>query len=98
MEGKIDKHGRLCIVRGDQLTYQLCPFAGHLQSQVPDDIRENAAPWCGDWCPLFGEPLTSKINIATTGGESEEVYGQTTLDICNNKMFRFDEFTDEREG
>jgi hypothetical protein len=44
MKIQIDKDGLLCIERVGQMKAQQCPG-------MPQEIV-----YCGDWCPLFGEP------------------------------------------
>jgi hypothetical protein len=74
MKGKIDKNGWLTIERSGTERPQLCPVAAY----NPDiDFSR-----CGDWCPLFGEPIYLDMNI-------------TALEICRTRLV-FDEFTDER--
>jgi len=45
MKGKIDKHGNLWVLRGEE--------------QKPQYCYEDRA--CGDSCPKFGEPYNSHI-------------------------------------
>lgn len=72
MRGRIDIHGDLLIWRGKGWKYQRCPYGGI-------DHQGN----CGDWCPLFGEPVRY----------SEEV---ADLIICSRTIF-FVSLIDERE-
>lgn len=67
MKGKITNEGRLYILRGDRYKAQHCPHSFNR---------------CGDWCPLFGEPVERPL-----------IY--TTLDLCRKKL-SFDGFKDER--
>ena len=72
----IDNVGMLAIERGGEMKSQWCPF--HNEGEEP-------TLECGDWCPLFGEPVLPFSGEATV-----------ELDICK-KTLPFDEFTDERE-
>jgi len=78
MQGTINKFGFLKIQRGQGLTIQQCPF--------------RASSYCGDWCPLFGEPRYDQAVPA---------YSQTRnpchITICHNRILELDNFTDERE-
>jgi len=67
MKGKIDKDGFLWIERKGEWTKQYCPI-------VNDD-------WCGQWCPLFGEP--------------EFIDGHPRLSLCR-KVLEFVSLVDER--
>ena len=69
---KIDKKGRLWLRRGNELKMQFCPF-----QNLEEDV------YCGDWCPLFDEPV--------------EIF-DVTLRICQDRELRcqIDEFVDER--
>ena len=69
MRGKIAKNGCLLILRGKIMTEQSCPFQD--------------GSYCGDWCPMFGEPVYS----------DEKVY----LAICNRNDLIFDELEDQRK-
>lgn len=70
--GKISVDGNLIIKRAESFNPQGCP-------------RDNDGGYCGDWCPLFGEPE----NISEGGKDKK-------LQICQNRILTFDEFTDER--
>ena len=72
MKGKINEKGYLEIKRTTRYMVQWCPFS-------------NGQSMCGDWCPLFGEPVYEKD-------------GRVLLTICQNSWFDFkkDDFTDER--
>lgn len=95
MKGKIDKNGWLTIERSDTERPQLCPVAAY----NPDiDFSR-----CGDWCPLFGEPVTSTTEYitydekgTTNASSTPHKTCLTTLQVCNNRTLIFDEFTDER--
>ena len=82
MKGKINKYGELHIERAGVWRVMICP---------------HKSTSCTERCPLFGEPSTQTMKIAAVDGEFTDVYGETLLEICNNRLFRFDEFTDERE-
>lgn len=82
MKGKIDKDGTLYIERKGKYKCQCCP--------IPEiKGMEGVVSGCGDWCPLFGEPVAT-----TTEHYPDDDY--ITLTICNNRTLIFDEFTDER--
>jgi len=69
---KIDRKGCLWVRRGNELKMQFCPF-----QSLEEDV------YCGDWCPLFGEPF---------------ILFDATLKICQDKELRcqIEEFIDER--
>lgn len=87
MKAIIDKDGYLEILRGSTIKPQRCPF-----TTIPD-IRPDGDGAvftdkirtidCGDWCPLFGEPLDCGT-------------GEIQLQLCHNTL-TFTEITDERE-
>lgn len=68
MKGKIGKNGSLYIERAENMTAQACPFS----TDEP----------CGDWCPLFGEPMRHK--------------NKWILNLCQPTLL-FEEFVDERK-
>lgn len=55
MEGKIDSKGFLYINRTEDMKGQVCP--------VITDYPEHPQQYCGDWCPLFGEPHAGTLLI-----------------------------------
>ena len=69
MEGKISEKGILYIERAGVMKLQGCPYGGD---------------WCGDGCPLFGEPIPEQ---GTTSA---------ILELCHGKKLFLDKFTDER--
>jgi len=69
MEILITKAGVLEIKRGKKFKGQKCRRDGD---------------FCGDCCPLFGEPRT-KGNL-----------GRGTLTLCQQTVIRFDKITDKR--
>lgn len=76
MKGKIDILGNLQIERKVKYKEQACPFQPFItkdESDIP----------CGDWCPLFGEPLSNMASL-------------TAIEICTHRILIFDEFEDER--
>lgn len=77
MKGKIDSNGWLRIERGGKEKLQECPFM-----QRAFQVNDVSIAPCGDWCPLFGEPVDC----------SE---GYFTLSLCQ-KTLAFNVFTDER--
>jgi hypothetical protein len=74
MKIKINKEGFLKIKRGNVFKNQECPRT---------DSETHGMSSCGDWCPLFGEPVKQTM--------------VTSLEICE-KTFAEDnaDFTDER--
>lgn len=89
MEGKIDSKGWLQIQRPSGVKGQFCPVYG-------DSLH------CGDWCPLFGEPISQRIGepAMISHGVAHGGYGftgKTELQICQNRTLVFDKFTDERK-
>ena len=80
MKGKIDEDGNLYIERAGKMKQQFCPF----------DVKP-----CGDWCPLFGEPMDNTMSWTTVDGHIGG-HKTTELELCRKKLY-FDEFTDERE-
>ena len=71
MEVEITDKGNLKIKRSGKLKSQFCPWVR------ADEISQ----YCGDWCPLFGEPVKIK--------------DQYSLWLCN-KTLHFDKFEDLR--
>ena len=80
-EGKICIDGQLSIKRGTKLKEQMCCSA------LPDE--EGDYPECGDWCPLFGEPV---FNVVGKDGKNKAA----GLNICQNRCLEFEKFIDER--
>ncbi len=80
MKGKIDKEGLLLIERVGIYEKQGCPYK---------------RSWCGDMCPLFGEPFT--MIICGCGPSVDEIVEKQRwrLELCK-KTLAFDEFEDER--
>jgi len=87
MKGKIDSNGWLRIDRGGKERLQECPFM-----QRAFEVNDIAIAPCGDWCPLFGEPKTVKLNTLHKADMKEE----TALVICHGKCLVFDQLTDDR--
>lgn len=84
MKGLIKKNGELAIERAGSMKTQLCPYGS-----------ENGSPVaCGDWCPMFGEPVIipnwdkDKKEFANSEGAS--------IFICRKDLV-FEEFADDRE-
>lgn len=69
MIGHINPKGELFIERGNDAKRQHCP--------------KNFLLACGDWCPLFGEPI-------------ELTDGRTIIEICDCKSLCFNIFDDCR--
>jgi hypothetical protein len=85
MKGLIDKVGFLSIVRGRDTKPQKCRFTTTL---IPN---ENGQPvfvnmTCGDWCPLFREPVRNKVGDII----------QYKLGICDGVTLIFDSLDDNR--
>jgi hypothetical protein len=85
MDGKITKNGRLEIKRGKQYKDQVCPF-----------FNGEMVTYCGDECPLFGEPAEN-IKYKTSAGKQDFNEKKTSLKICQDRELEFDEFEDMRE-
>lgn len=88
MKGKIDKYGHLYIIRVRAEIAQFCP--------LHDNDLDGRLHVCGDWCPLFGEPYTERVDPTNGLDRRMEATGQTVLMLCHSALI-FDEFTDERE-
>lgn len=87
-KGRISLLGALSITRGTQDKIQGCP-------RSEDDGR-----FCGDWCPLFGEPEHVVDGWPSPlFGEPEHVLedGRPTLEICQGRTLVFDKFFDDRK-
>jgi hypothetical protein len=76
MQGKINENGHLEIKRGKVIKEQTCPM-------------HRNEPYCGDWCPQFGEP---QIPI-----KGEDTWSPQ-INICQGRCLYFSELTDERES
>jgi len=74
IEVKIDKDGKLWRLRRATLQGQFCPFT------------VDEACYCGDWCPLFSEPIFDEDTVL--------------IRICHKKehVCHKDSFKDERCG
>ena len=81
MKIKITDGGWLQIERGKERRTMLCPFS--------------KGAYCGDWCPLFGEPIYDKL---ADEGESKPYY-VIHLKLCHTTLTAYPQhFTDERPG
>ena len=92
MNGKIDASGFLWIERAGVMKKQRCPFNSSVNpilSTMSGQIKEIKAgvSYCGDWCPLFGEP--SPVH----DGDNPLI----ELSLCHAYP-EFDTFTDERKN
>lgn len=87
MDGKIDEHGQLHIFRGNKLKVQPCKNEG------PPGFA------CGDWCPLFSEPIRADGNHLVTSSDNDTFTekGSVMVRICQQKTLIFENFIDERE-
>jgi len=96
VKGLIDRKGQLKIERAGILKYQFCPYRN--LSEV-DDSTEAV---CDDSCPLFGEPVlmtfTTQTGTPLKITHSIEAEKVTSFEICNGRMLKFTEFTDERSN
>jgi len=70
MEILITEKGWLEIKRGGKAKPQHCPF--------------QTTFFCGDRCPLFGEP------------SMKDLQGKGTLTLCQQTVIHFDKITDNR--
>lgn len=75
MKGKIDKKGLLYLQRGSEEKAQMCPWTTELE--MP----------CGDWCPLFGEPVVAEGTVVI------RLHCAKTAYFC----WDFKEFEDQRD-
>ena len=84
LKGKISETGDLSIERAGKLKPQGCPTQ-----------EEN---YCGDWCPLFGEPKVSRWmgspNPDAAGRENNPKHWD--IKLCKRTLY-FDELIDERK-
>lgn len=101
MKGKIDKNGHLWIERAGEMIRTECPFQNTvwIETQKKSKCgtlleinRTLVAPLCGDWCPLFGEPIHCATQNNVSG--NDEVFNWRLL-LCH-KTLLLKEFTDER--
>ena len=88
MKGRIDRHGSLLLQRGTKFKPLSCPF------------QENET-LCGDWCPLFGEPVNHLPMDSNFTGDQEKPYS-VSLKLCRTELsFQIDDdpknFEDQRE-
>ncbi|NCC14691.1 MAG: hypothetical protein EOM32_15110 [Spirochaetia bacterium] len=88
MKGKIDSKGKLLIERADGMKMQDCPFS-------PESS-------CGDWCPLFGEPVFDEDRVMQVGRSGDAAGSvkvglkeSASLSLCHRNL-RFEKLTDER--
>jgi len=79
MKGKIDVHGALQIYRSYRWKDQTCPF-GSIGS-------------CGDWCPLFGEPV---YNYGERPVPGAKIVPTHILPLCFGQILTFLELEDDR--
>jgi hypothetical protein len=76
MKGKINKDGTLLIARRrGGYKIQVCPWQSSQASTV----------YCGDECPMFGEP-----NEVVLGGD-------IALSLCEGMLLHFEELVDNRK-
>jgi hypothetical protein len=79
MKGTIDREGTLFIERAGKMKGQSCPFSISME-------------WCGDWCPLFGEPE----NYNELGLKFEGVRTGIWIRLCQSSCLIFESLKDER--
>ncbi len=72
MKGEIGTDGCLKVERAGEMKQQICPFG-------------KGDPFCGDWCPLFGEPWEPILKV---------IY----LKVCQGREFVFSDLKDERKS
>ena len=94
MEGKISDEGLLSIKRGNNFKLQQCPFTVNQLSEgmiIAAKINN-----CGDWCPLFGEPV-SKVKYEYSRSEGDNTLKDKgwELSLCK-KNLTFKELKDLR--
>lgn len=82
MKIRIDRYGQLCIERVGAMKQQSCPGPAH-------DHAPGGGQFCGDWCPLFGEP-ESRLN------ETGQRYDQS-LKICGGRTL-YGQMEDQRKA
>ncbi|NLX81331.1 MAG: hypothetical protein GXZ03_07205 [Proteiniphilum sp.] len=94
MKGKIDGNGQLLIKRGEKYEIQLCPFAHiHMSDEIDGQLM-----YCGDWCPLFGEPeyqVNSEYYYESLEAR-KNVPKSAKLNLCKKEL-HFEDFVDERD-
>lgn len=78
MNGKINERGILEIERAGTYKEMYCPY-------------DTEGTRCGDWCPLFGEPLVDR-----RVSEHAEIF-IFGLDLCKRTLY-FANFEDKRKG
>lgn len=93
MKGKISAEGGLLIKRGEKYESQLCPFA---HTNLSDEV-DGQLMYCGDWCPLFGEPeyqVNSEYYYESLEAR-KNVPKSAKLNLCKKEL-HFEDFVDER--
>ena len=78
-DGVLDERGFIHLERAQRLRMQACPF-----SSDSDGVVTN---FCGDWCPLFGEPDTVTTRTKKL----------SSINICNDTELVFRKFEDNRK-
>lgn len=87
MNGKINKDGNLEIKRGKEYKKQFCfyedmQFYHYGLRQTVEKTKS-----CGDWCPQFGEPFSTK---------KQDSEFKTGLLLCQGRYLYFRKFDDKR--
>ena len=107
MTGIITTAGYLQIKRPRGSIPCICPFNHNIYETMITDIRTRVIDpqYCGDWCPLFGEPephtvpyglLPEKPGSTTyCMADLKKETSQTAIQLCHRTLV-FDKFTDER--
>lgn len=88
MKGRIAKDGTLYLERAGKEKAQICP---HHQGD------EWGAGRCGDWCPLFGEPVDIRPIEWFDGGLVKTGPEKWKLALCREKLV-INGLADERKG
>lgn len=83
MSGKINKKGFLLISNNNGHEYEKrkCPVSP-------------VSRFCGDWCPLFGNPEKVLGNSLPSGDYLW--HGEKELKLCNKTVLSFSSLEDER--
>jgi len=90
---KIDMYGNLLIERKGKLKKQFCPKTLLTTSdEYADEYAEAEKRPCGDWCPLFGEPIQHNSQNVGHSPPPEK----TWLTVCTAGIRLEGECKDER--
>jgi len=61
---------------------------GSVKAECPRTCDGNENPYCGDWCPLFGEVVLEPIPATTFTGKAVELVIDDVLTICEDVKFQ----------